>query len=251
MNIQLKTKLSILAIVAASYAPISSADTIGLYVGSGQWNLDYSGTISQGADSIDLVADLGLSEESQNSFYAAFEHPIPGLPNIKVQRQDANQTVSSTLTRSFDYGGTTFALNDTVNTSLDLGHTDLIFYYEILDNWVSLDLGVNVKYFDGNINLSTSTDSVSDELDDYVPMLYGRAQFEIPATNFSIDFETSILTTGSDSLSDIKAAVAYETDIGLGAELGFKRINLEVDDLSDIAADLSFEGYYFNVSFHF
>ena len=251
MNIKLNTKITILALIASAFTPFSSADTIGLYAGAGQWNLDYSGTISQGADSIDLVADLGLSEESQNSYYVALEHPIPGLPNFKMQRQAANQTATSTLTRSFDYGGTTFALNDTINTNLDLGHTDLIFYYEILDNWVSLDLGINVKYFDGNINLSTSTDSVSDELDDYVPMLYGRAQFEIPATNFALDFEASILTTGSDSLSDLKAAVSYESDFRLGAELGFKRINLEVDDLSNIAADLSFEGYYFAVNFHF
>ncbi len=251
MDIKLKSKLSLLTLAICLQAPVSVADTIGVYAGAGRWNLDYSGTISQGVDSIDLVADLGLNEESQNTYYVAFEHPIPGLPNLKVQRQDANQVSTSTLTRTFSYGGSTFSLNDTINTNLDLGHTDLIFYYEILDNWVSLDLGINVKYFDGNINLSTSTDSVSDQLDDYVPMLYGRAKFEIPATNFALDFEASVLTTGSDSLTDLKAAVAYETDIGLGAELGFKRINLEVNDLSNIAANVTFEGYYFDVSFHF
>ncbi len=251
MNTQLKTKIAIAVFAACSYAPLTFADTIGVYAGVGQWGLDYTGTISQGADSIDLVTDLGLSKERQNNYFVAFEHPIPGLPNLKLQRQDANQLASSTLTRNFDYGGTTFAINDTVNTSLDLGHTDLIFYYEILDNWVSLDLGVNVKYFDGSINLSTTTDSVVDKLDDYIPMLYGRAKFEIPATNFAIDVETSILTAGSDSLTDLKAAVAYESDLGLGTELGFKRINLKVDNLSDISADLSFEGYYFDVSFHF
>ncbi len=249
-----KISMKILSLAAISLCIQTSAlkaDTIGLYVGAGQWNLDYSGSISQGTDVIDLTTDLGLTDDGQNHYYAAIEHPLPFLPNFKVQRQEASQSAVSTINRSFDYAGTTFSINDTVSTNLDLGHTDFIVYYEILDNWVSLDLGINVKYFDGNINLSTSTDSVSDQLDDYVPMLYGRAQFELPTTNFKVDFEASLLTTGSDSLSDLKAAIAYESDIGLGAELGFKRINLEVDDLSDIAADVTFEGYYIDVTFHF
>ncbi len=248
------TPITLIGLSLLSFAiltPTAKADTVGLYVGAGQWNLDYSGEISQGTDSIDLTSDLGLAEDGQNTYFAAIEHPLPFIPNFKIQRQDANQSAVSTLIRTFDYAGTTFSLNDTITTNLDLGHTDYILYYEILDNWVSLDLGINVKNFDGNISLSTSTDSVSDELDDFVPMLYGRAQFEFPITNFSVDVEASILAAGGDSLTDIKAAVAYESDLGFGAQLGIKRINLEVDDLSDIAANLTFEGYFVNVTFHF
>lgn len=247
----MKKILVALAFVGYLISPLASADTIGVYIGVGQWKLDPSGGISKGPDTIDLNTDLGLTKENQKNYYVALEHPLPMLPNIKIQRQDLSLTSESILTRTINYGGQTFVVNDTVTSDLDLGYQDIILYYEVLDNWVSLDLGVNVKNFDGTIDISSSTDSVNDKLNEFVPMLYGRAKFEIPATNFLLDFEASVISYSGDSFSDLRAAVGYESDIGLGAELGYKRIQLNIDNLSGVTSDLKFDGYYFNVNFHF
>ncbi len=247
----MKKTLVALACVGYLISPFAAADTLGVYIGGGQWKLDPSGGISKGPDTIDLNTDLGLSKESQNNYYVALEHPVPGLPNIKLQRQDLSLAATNVLTRTIDYGGQTFVVNDTVTSDLDLGYQDIILYYEILDNWVSVDVGVNIKNFDGSISISSSTDSVDDSLSEYVPMLYGRAKFEIPSTNFLLDFEASVISYSGDSFSDLRAAVGYESDVGLGAELGYKRIQLNIDNLSGITSDLTFDGYYFDVNFHF
>ncbi len=247
----MKKTLIALSLVGCLLTPFAWADTIGIYVGGGQWKLDPSGDISKGSDTININTDLGLGKKNQNAYYIALEHPIPALPNIKLQRQDMSLTAVHTLSRSIEYGGQTFVLNDTVTSDLDLGYQDIILYYEILDNWVSLDLGLNVKNFDGAVSISSSTESVSDNLNEFVPMLYGRAKFELPTTNFYVDVEASVISYSGDSFSDLRTAIGYESDMGLGAELGYKRLQLNIDNLSGITSDLTFDGYYLNLNFHF
>ncbi len=247
----MKKHLVAISCFASLLSPLAIADTVGVFVGVGQWSLSPSGGISKGPDTINLNADLGLTDETQNNYYIAIEHPIPLLPNIKLQRQEVSLSAVNTLSRTVNYGGQTFTVNDTITSDLDLGHQDIILYYELLDNWVSLDLGINVKNFDGSISIRSSTNTVSDVLSEYVPMLYGHAKFEIPATNFALDVETSVVNYNGNSFTDARAAVAYESDIGFGAEIGYKRLQLTIDNISGITSNLTFDGYYLNANFHF
>jgi outer membrane protein len=227
------------------------ADTLGVFVGAGRWDTNYSGSISKGADQIDIESDLGLSGEGQNYYFAAFEHPVPLVPNIKIKRQDLRVNAVSTLTRSVTYGGTTFNASDTVTTDLDLGHYDYILYYEVLDNWVSLDIGVDVKHFDGDVDLHTTTDRVNDDLDDMIPLLYARAQFEIPATGFSVDIEGSGISYGGNSFTDIRAALSYESDLGFFASLGYRSLDVSADNVGNLVADVTIDGAFLEAGFHF
>lgn len=227
------------------------ADTAGIFAGVGQWKLDPSGTVANGTDQVNLVTDLGLNKDNQNNYFVAIEHPLPFLPNFKIQRQEARVKGTNVITRTFTYSGQTFSANDTVVSDVDLGHNDIIMYYELLDNVVSLDLGLNVKNFDGTVDINSTTQSATDNLNAFVPMLYGHAKFEVPATNFAFDVEASVISYKGDSFSDVKAAVGYESDMGLGAELGYKSIKLNVNGLSGIDANTTFDGYYFDFNIHF
>ncbi len=244
-------KYSQIAIALALTGALASADTLGVYVSAGQWNAAYSGDIQNGADQVNIERDLGLSDDNQNTYSIAFEHPVPLLPNLKLRHQDLQTNGSSVLTRSFTYGNTTFSVSDTVTSDFDLSHDDYILYYEILDNWVSLDVGLNVKKFNGDVRIETTQNSESDTLDDSIPLLYARANFEFPLTGLSLDVEASGATFSGDSFIDMQAALRYETDALFYAELGYRRISLNADDVSGINVDLAIDGAFLNFGLHF
>ena len=80
-------------LLASLYSASASADFLGLYVGGGTWNHDPSGSFGStqpGSDIIDVKPDLGLSDESETYLWAAFDHPIPLIPNIRVEMTGLN-----------------------------------------------------------------------------------------------------------------------------------------------------------------
>ncbi len=229
------------------------ADTIlGVYAGAGQWQADFSGDL--GANSID-TNELGIKDENNNFFYAALEHPIPLVPNIKVQRTDISTKDTGTLSADYVVNGTTYSSGTTVTTDLELTHTDAVLYYEILDNWVNLDLGMTLRNFDGYIKASDGTTSEKLSLEGTLPMLYGKARFDLPFTGWSVAGDAHITKWKDDQLTDFSAKIMYTSDIlpllDLGFELGYRQMKLELEDLDDLETDLTLDGPYIAATLHF
>ncbi len=61
----------------------SDADTLlGLYAGAQTWNMQTSGGFSSNDDN----ANFNFDEQANSNLYVAFEHPVPLIPNVKLQR---------------------------------------------------------------------------------------------------------------------------------------------------------------------
>ena len=240
----------------AALAPLAQADTVfGVYAGVGQWNADFGG--DAGTVSIDLE-ELNIEDETNNFFYIALEHPIPLLPNIKLQNTEITSEETATLTRTFTLDDQQFTVGEEVTTDVDLTHTDATLYYELLDNWINLDLGLTLRAFDGEATVISSTTSQSEtvDLDEVIPLVYAKAQFDLPFTGWSIAADANAIGYSGDSFSDITAKIAYTSDalplLDLGVELGFRRMALEVDDDDgDLNADLTIDGPYAAITLHF
>jgi hypothetical protein len=63
---------------------------------------------SIGRTDIDLDSTLNLDQESNGFAYIAIEHPIPVLPNLRVQHSEMNWTGSALVTAGTDLNGTPF-----------------------------------------------------------------------------------------------------------------------------------------------
>lgn len=239
---------------------VASADTVGLFVGAGSFKPEFTGSF-QNSDTnttigeIDLEDDLGLDEDTASYFYIAIEHPIPVLPNIRLARTDMEQKGTSTLTRSIVFDGKTYSANTAVESIVDLSHTDLTLYYELLDNWVNLDLGLTVRQFDGKLQISGdiagTTETASEDLDFPMPLLYAKAQFDLPLTGLYVAAEGNFIGYGGNSFLDATGKIGYETSLGFGVEAGLRSITLEIDDEDDVEADMEFSGMYLAAHYHF
>jgi outer membrane protein len=245
-------KLSLIASLAALPAAVAQADTIfGVYAGVGSWQSDYSG--KAGNPSVTLK-ELGIDKSSNTFFYLAIEHPVPLIPNLRVSVVDIASTQTATVTKSFTIDGTNFNVNEKVNSEFDLSHTDATLYYEILDNWVNLDIGITVRKFAGFVEASTQNQakSVNVDIDQALPLLYIKGQFDLPFSGLSAGVEGNYISYQDSKLTDFSAKVSYLFDsaFDVGVEVGYRAMSLTVDE-TDLTANLDLKGPYAALIAHF
>lgn len=204
----------------------NAATVLGFEAGAYVWQADTSGSVG-GSD----VGALGIGDNDNSVTYFALEHPVPIVPNVKVQITDMNASNS---------GGT---------DAVDLGHTDAILYYEILDNsLVSIDIGLTQRAFDGSFTLSSATTGMTET--SY--LLYASAVVGIPATGLSIGMEVNQdMGLDDNAINDVKLRVSYEIIGGLGIELGQRTMTMSLDEKAPSTKDLEFSGTYFALTYTF
>lgn len=241
------------AVLLASAA--ARADTIfGLYAGAGKWQQEYAGEVVSGAEQldVDLERDLDLDDERNTLLYLALEHPIPVLPNLRFNHTDISTSGENVLSETITFRGETFQTGDSVASDLELTQTDVVGYYELLDNVVSLDLGIGARWVEGHMEVVSTAGAGRADFDGALPMLYGRARIDLPLTGFWAGADAMGIAYDDHRLLDLSAQLGWESRIGLGAELGWRRLDLELDDVDDIdSADVEIEGPYAAINFHF
>ena len=234
------------ATMLATFAAGTQADIIGATAGAYQWKQSWEGDVQSGPDAIDMNDDLGYDDENGTSIYVALEHPIPVLPNIRLQRTDLDISERNNLSRTFTFEGDVYTAADTVNSTTDLTHTDATLYYEVLDNWVNLDVGLTVRMFDGEVRLATTGREGSIELDAPVPMLYGNARFNLPLTGLYAQAVGNVISFGDNSVTDMAVGLGYEVAI-VSLEVGYRNFDVSLED-DDEEASVTVDGIYFGVN---
>lgn len=228
----------------------------GLYAGAGVWKQEYSGDVASRDEdfAVDVESDLALDDERNNVFYLAIEHPVPVLPNLRASYTDISTSGRNVLSRTITFQGETFTADEEVSSDLELTQVELIAYYELLDSVVSLDLGVAARWVDGHVEVASASGAGSGraDFDGVLPLLYGRARVDLPLTGLWVGADATGLGYDGHQLLDLSAQVGWESPIGLGAEIGWRRFTLDLDEIEDIDnADIDIDGPYAAINFHF
>lgn len=227
----------------------TQADTIfGIYAGAGTWQSEYTGDIGKPATSAE---DLGMNEHNNNFYYLAIEHPIPFFPNVKVQQNNITSKQSSVIENNLSIGNIGYPSGSTVATDFDLSYTDAALYYELLDNWLTLDLGVTLRKYSGHLKAESAGIADQTDIDIAVPLAYGRMQFDLPLTGFFAGFEGNYISYDGNDLADYSAKIGYLFDsaLDLGVEVGYRALTVNIDD--DANTNLNIKGPYAAAIFHF
>jgi outer membrane protein len=234
----------------AALAPIAQADTVfGIYAGAGQWQGDYEGDI--GNPSIGLN-ELGLRESDNNFYFVALEHGVPIIPNIKIQQTNIESRQSAVISQTFTLDEITFVVDSEVASEFDLTHTDAVLYYEVLDNWLNLDLGLTLRKFDGFATARSGTARETVNLDETIPMIYGRAQFNLPLSGFAVGGALNAINYSDNKITDYNAYLSYtfNSALDIGAELGYRSLELRADE-DNVKVDATIAGPYASILLHF
>lgn len=243
----IKFSLSTIALTATLHAQADTA--FGIYAGAGTWQSEYAGDVGQPATSTD---DVGMSDNNNHFYYIAIEHPIPFFPNIKVQQNNITSKQSSAIEKNFSIGNVGYPSGSTVATDFDLSYTDAALYYELLDNWLTLDLGITLRKYSGYLKAESAGQIDQTDIDISVPLAYGRMQFDLPLTGFFAGFEGNYISYDGNDLADYSAKIGYSFDsaLDLGIEVGYRALTVNIDD-SNVHTNLDIKGPYAAAIFHF
>lgn len=150
------------------------------------------------ADVLGLTAEAGTyasnsGDNDLNSYFGiAIEHPIPLIPNIRLQHQSMEDTNKN-----------------------DLSFNDYTLYYELLDGltFVNLDVGATFRKIDNN----SSTDGT-------YPLLYISAFLDIPGTVLSVGGEIKSGGGSDADITDTTFKIKFQPLVFAGLELGYRTV---------------------------
>ena len=247
-------KLLSIAAMSAVMATAASADFMRVEGAVGVWQSEPAGTAKYGKQpEFDIVDNAGFTESTNTYAWLYFKHPIPILPNLRLEYADPNFSDKTKLDLS--YGGYDFSAG--ASNELSLTQYDAVLYYNILDNlfWTTIDLGLDVKFIDGNYNISGqaggTAETVDEDFDMVMPLAYVRARVEIPVTNIGVEAIVRRMAYSANDVMDAEIKIDYTMDfvpvIQPGLEIGYRHQQIKLDGDSigiDANLDTTFSGVY-------
>ena len=253
-------KIALAAALATVLSTNVQADALGIYLGGQVWDNQASGTFGDGSS----LVDFNLVDEKQNSFFVAFEHPLPLIPNARIASTSLETNGMTTLDTDFDFDDETFLNGADVNADFDVSYVDYTLYYELFDNdLLSFDFGITARDFDGDVTVSTQvttssgTVSQSDTIavTDVVPMLYVATNVGLPLTGLNLYAQGNFLSFDDHTLYDYEVGVSYELVdnmlIDVNVNAGYRAVKLELEDLNDLYTNIEFDGLFVGTTIHF
>lgn len=232
------------------------ADTIlGLYVGADGWRTSADGGVANSSQ----LQGLNFADKTQTSYYVALEHPLPLVPNIRLQHNQLESSGVTSLNTDFTFNNTTFAAGTLLQNDTKLTNTDYVLYYEVLDNdLVSLDLGINGKHIKGTVAVAGTAANglaTSQRASQLIPMLYASAIVGLPLTGLDVFTQGSYVSLDGNRVYDVQAGVAYAVldnlAVNMRLKLGYRAVNVQLDDVDNLHADIDFKGVFAGIELHF
>lgn len=244
----MKTLKSALVVSALFTIPVAHADVLGFGASIGYWDSDLSGKAAKGGDKVNVENDLDLSNNGEANLGGYLEHPIPLLPNVRINYLRIDQSGRGELSTGFDG----LPAGVPVNSSLEWRQTDLTLYYEVLDNWANLDLGLTARDLDAELEVTDATTGVytsRTEVDAIVPMVYAAGRFDLPLTGVSAGITGNIISFDGDSVYDYDVYGQYDV-AGVQLRAGYREMAVDYED-GDERLDIEVGGPFASVGFSF
>jgi outer membrane protein len=246
----------VMATSAAALLIIGTADAefVGLNLGVQPASTPFANKFYSSSNSIDVVDDLDVERAQQPSMVLILEHPIAVLPNIRYQGYNLDSTDSSTTDPGVNFNGGALNSGNLSASSFDLNHDNIVLYYQLLNNWIDLDMGVDLKRFDGRISSSgQAPDNV--DIDETIPLLHLSARVDLPISGLYVgaDINANFLDLGisPNNAQDSTIKLGFESRTGLGIEGGFKSFSLQLNDADTLNTDLEYDGLFLNGYYNF
>lgn len=260
----------LLAIFCAGLAASSQAtdDLPGEWVARlaySHWDQSYKGTVNTSlleGEQVDVQSDLGFDGENDAQFYLILEHPLGVVPHVKIQHTELESIARAFLDEPITYDNITFVPGQNVVSSMDFSHDDLTLYWMPKKGAFRIGVGLGIRIIDGSFAIrSEDTPQRSVErFDEAIPLPYLHARYAHKRSGLSLGIDAYGASYSGDSFLDADIKLALRLGMGFGAELGYRLIELDIEDLDvedfggnpeELDVDLSAKGLYFGISYNF
>jgi outer membrane protein len=222
-----------------TYAPTATSGHIN-YTGSG-----YSSSTQMNSD-----------PDRQVVLSAFLEHPIPVIPNVALRYTPVQLSSASAIVASSGSGFRT----GTASTDLTLDQLDATLYYKMglpIFDVLNVKVGATAKVFNGTISTTQvtggSTTADKKSLTVPIPMAYLGVQVNIPRTQWALSADAHFVNYQNNAVHDItlKAEYRFKRLPGLKLHTGYRSVNVQIDDVSDVTADVKLNSAFVGLAYVF
>jgi outer membrane protein len=256
-------------VLSATLALTAQADLLRVEAGAGAFIAEPSGTLSYeddiGSVNVDATDNLGYGKESLPYVWLNVKHPIPIVPNLRLEYLDVNfKGKSKKVTWGTNDDGAAVTVPDGTTSELSLTQYDAVLYYNLLDNtfWTTIDLGLDVKFIEGSYTIdANSVGSIDypgydESFSAAIPMGYLRGRVQIPATGLGVEGDIKYIAYSDSELMDARIKADWTMEfvpvIQPGIEVGYRvqKVNIDESDYST-KVDVDFSGAYVGLMLRF
>lgn len=237
----MKTRRILVTATMAMFPLAANADFLSITAGGGFWNESPSGNFQSTSDPLPVEVDNQLFWDGKNQYYffAALEHPVPVIPNVRLSYVKLEHSGNGSA--GFVFDGVSYS--GTINSDVSIAETSALLYWEVLDNVVSVDVGLDLRLYDINYSVDSAGTSTKDSLKASVPLAYGMVGFS-PMPGLLFAGEVSALSLGGSGVVNYSLKASYTTDFHVGVEGGYRSESITFDDISGYDADITFDGIF-------
>jgi len=255
-HIQLLTTLliifGVLMITKPSYAlPFRIEGAVGI------WNHDPNGMINYNGDDVELNSDLSLSDRNDINLWFRIEHPVPMLPDIKVQYTPIKVKDDNSTNRAFNFGN--YSFDNAIRSEMEMDIIDVQLYNHLpflqMASLKSVDItyGLNFRFLNANAFIEEIQTVNARSRSFSTPMAMLCAGFRIaPVDSFSLAAELQGTTYSGNHWYDVTAEVQvapFTEHIFLG--IGYRYQDFKIDNVQDVTADQTMQGWFAELGFRF
>jgi len=187
------------------------------YVKTGS-TINYFNNKSAETDGNVNTGNLGLSDKTNPYLWAKFIHPIPLIPNIKIQYTKYHSTGHSNYIagniKIFGDVNIPLALTN-ADTKMDINSYDFTFFYEFKPIFIDIEAGFGADIWQGKTEIydrSSKKDVVNQDFTVVLPYLYGHIE-TMQFFGFSVLATVKWAKAGDNHHYDYLGAVKYTIDI--------------------------------------
>ncbi len=251
----MRIRTPLVTVFLLSAAGTAQADLARLAAGIGAWAPQATGSAEYRSDGrFDVEDDLGLDRSTEGYAWLVVEHPVPLLPNLRLDYVSLDFSGSGRTGSTFRLNDTAFVTGTEVDSRLELEQIGFVLYYEVWDlGPPQIDLGLDIRYLDARVQVRDEATGRTDSVDASLPLplLYGAVQVGLPTTDLWLRAEGSGLAFDGNQILDLRLSIGYDYAFGLGVEAGWRSQSIELDDVDDLNADLEVQGPYAGVYLDF
>ncbi|SNR78244.1 TIGR04219 family outer membrane beta-barrel protein [Desulfurobacterium atlanticum] len=247
--------LAALTLVALSAVSANALPLFKVEAGAGMVKQSPSGWINYQGTDVDIKDDLQIADETKPFGWVRIEHPIPLIPNLKVEATKFDFSGSGTITKTFTFGGQTFTASSNIDSELRMDQYDLTIYWGVpflglaTLGTTHVNFGLTVKYIDGYACVKTATQEASTDFQVPVPMGFLEGGFGIGPVSTNADIKW--IGYGGSQFFDAKAEIRYSPIPLMFIGAGYRYEKLKIDDIEDISSDITIKGPYLEAGISF
>ncbi|KPA11900.1 conserved hypothetical protein, secreted [Candidatus Magnetomorum sp. HK-1] len=223
----------------------------------GMWNHDPNGMINYQGSDVKLNSDLSLGERNDMNIWLRIEHPVPMLPDVKIQYTPIKVKDNGSPNRPFVFGGKTF--DEALHSEMEMDIIDVQFYNHLpfikMLSLKGLDVtyGLTFRFLNAKAFINEVQSLTEQSRSFSTPMPLMTAGFNIaPVSSFAINGEFHAMTYSGNHWYDVTAKLQlspFSEYVFMG--LGYRYQDFKLDDVQDVTSDQSMQGWFGEIGFRF